>query len=420
MSIPKKIFFAHSGGVTSVVNTIAASLITEAKTYPTQIEEVIAGENGILGAIHEELINTYHEPQKNIEKLLYTPGSGFGSCRYKLKDPEKSEKEYRRIIEVFEAHNIGYFVYNGGNDSQDTTYKLSKYSEKIGYPLQCIGIPKTIDNDLAITDCCPGYASTAKYIATSIKEASLDIKSMSHTSTKVFIMETMGRHTGWITAAAGIAAQSCEDGPHILLFPEIPYNQANFINKVKDCVNKYGYCVVVAAEGIKTDKEEFLTDAKSCDAFGHQQLGGVAPILAKVVNENLNMKVHWAVADYLQRSARHICSQTDHNHAVALGKAAISSIIKGKNNIMLTIERENNLNYNWKIGETELHQVANFEKQLPLKFMSADQMNISQDFIEYLTPLIQGEAYPKYNEFGIPDYVTLNNFKVTKKLPNFD
>jgi len=410
----KNIFFAHSGGVTAVVNTIAASVIKTAKKH-NEINKVLVGKNGILGALREELIDVYKESDEDIDRLYHTPASAFGSCRYKL--DQNDEEKFTRIIEVFKAHNINYFLYNGGNDSQDTTNKIWQMSQKLGYDLKCIGIPKTVDNDLAITDNCPGFGSVAKYIAVSTKEASLDVESMSSTSTKVFVLEVMGRHAGWITAAAGLAASTTNEGPHLLLFPEVPFEKEKFKQKVNDCVAQHGHCVIVASEGICDKDGNFLAAANSKDSFGHQQLGGVAPWLASITSSELNLKTHWAVADYLQRSARHLCSETDVKQAEELGKVAVESAIAGKSGLMVTIERDSNSPYKWSTGTANLNDVANFEKKLPKEFMSEDKMHITAAARAYLTPLIQGESYPPYGTNGLPQYARLKNILVSKKLP---
>lgn len=410
----KNLFFAHSGGVTAVVNTIAAAVIDAAEEH-TQINRVYAGKNGIIGAIQEELIDVYQESATQRQWLYHTPASAFGSCRYKL-DPENPAL-FNRILAVFKAHNIGYFLYNGGNDSQDTTHKIWQMSKQLGYPLRCIGIPKTVDNDLAHTDVCPGFGSVAKYVAISTKEASLDVASMAETSTKVFILEVMGRHAGWITAAAGLAASTPAEGPHILLFPEVAFDKTAFINRVQSCIKQYGHCVVVASEGLQDNQGNFLSQAGTKDAFGHQQLGGVAPYLAQLTTESLGVKNHWAVADYLQRSARHISAHHDVEQAKALGTAAVKAAADGKSGIMMTIDRLCDTPYQWHIGEVPLASVANVEKKLPAHFMTADKMHITDAAKRYLSPLIQGESYPPYLDNGLPCYATLRNMLVDKKLP---
>jgi 6-phosphofructokinase len=409
------IFYAQSGGVTAVINATAAGVIQTAKRYRTKIGKVYAGKNGILGALKEELIDTSRESAKAIAGLRYTPGGAFGSCRYKLKSLEENRAEYERLIEVFAAHNIGYFLYNGGGDSQDTVLKISQVSAELGYPLICIGIPKTVDNDLPYTDTCSGFGSVAKYVAVSIREAGLDIASMAATSTKVFILEVMGRHAGWIAAASGLAAEKAGDAPHILLFPEITFDPEAFLKRVDDCVKKYGYCTIVVSEGLRNEEGKFLSEAGIKDAFGHSQLGGVAPIIAQLIKDKLNYKYHWAVADYLQRSARHIASQVDLDQAYALGCTAVEQAIAGKSNIMLTIERRPSKTYRWRIGEIPLEKVANAERKVPRNFISKDGFQITAACRDYLAPLIVGEAYPPYKN-GLPQYVELENKLVPKKI----
>ncbi|HKY69420.1 MAG TPA: 6-phosphofructokinase [Gammaproteobacteria bacterium] len=415
--MPKNIFYAQSGGVTAVINATACGVIETARKHPNVFGTVLAGKNGILGALKEELIDTSRESSADIAALKYTPSGAFGTCRYKLKSFEQNRAEYERLMEVFAAHNIGYFLYNGGGDSQDTAHKISQISQAHGYPITCIGIPKTVDNDLPLTDNCPGFGSVAKYVAVSILEASFDVASMSETSTKVFILEVMGRHAGWIAAASGLAQQTAGDPPHIILFPEIPFDKTAFLSKVKETVQQKGYCSIVVSEGTKTQDGRFLRDAGSKDAFGHTQLGGVGPFLADMVRKELDLKYHWAVADYLQRAARHIASSTDVEQAYALGKAAVEFALQGKNAVLPIIVRDSDMPYTWHIGEAPLAQVANVEKTMPRHFITQDGFGITEPCRRYLTPLIQGEAYPPF-ENGIPKYVKLQNLLVPQKCPH--
>ena len=412
----KNAFYAQSGGVTSVINATAAALILESKKHKTKIGKVYAGKNGILGALKEELIDTSKESLSAINSLKTTPGGVFGSCRVKLKSLDENKKEYMRLIDVFKAHDIGYFFYNGGNDSADTAYKVSQISKKLGYPINCIAIPKTVDNDLAVTDCCPGFGSAAKYIATSTMEASLDVASMCETSTKVFILEVMGRHAGWMAASSALARISKNDPPHIILLPEVVFNQSKFLDKIKGCVNKNGYCVIVASEGVKNSKGKFLAESDTKDAFGHTQLGGVAPYLGSMISKKLKLKNHWAVSDYLQRSARHIASQTDLLHAEAVGIHAVKYAVKGMNGVMPVIVRGKGVKYSWKISPVSLSKIANVEKKLPKSYISGNGFDVTSKAIKYLRPLIKGEAYPKFKD-GIPVIQKLKLVQIKKKLP---
>lgn len=412
-------FYAQSGGVTSVINASAAGVIQAAAKYPDKINKVYAGEDGILGALTENLIDTSLERAADIEALKMTPSGAFGSCRYKLKSLDEHRAEYERLIDVFKAHDIRYFFYNGGGDSQDTAHKVSQLSETLGYPITCVGVPKTIDNDLPFTDCSPGFASVAKYVAVSILEASMDVASMSSSSTKVFVMEVMGRHAGWIAAASGLAADHRNLGPDIILFPEIDFDQEAFLAKVDATVKAKGQCSIVVSEGAHTEDGTFLADSGVRDAFGHAQLGGVAPVVTGMIKEALGLKCHWAVCDYLQRAARHIGSKTDVDQAYALGQAAVDLAVAGKNAVMPTIIRTNDSPYTWEIGHAPLAEVANIEIKMPANYISDDGFFITQECRDYLSPLIQGEDYPTYTN-GLPDYVVLQKKKVAKKLPPFE
>ena len=411
MNKPANAFYAQSGGVTSVINASACGVI-ETVNKSSKINKVLCGKNGILGALNEELFDTSKEKKSEIAKLRQTPGGAFGSCRFKLQDPIKQKKEYLRLFEVFKAHNIEYFFYNGGGDSQDTTFKVSKIAKELKLPLTCIGIPKTVDNDLPITDCSPGFGSVAKYVATSTLEAGLDVKSMSETSTKVFILEVMGRHAGWIAAASALASTNETDPPHIILMPEVPFAKKKFIDKVKQTVADEGFCVVVASEGTRYKNGMFLADSGLTDAFGHKQLGGVAPVLAQMIS-SIGLKNHWAVSDYLQRSARHISSKTDLDQAYAVGKKAVEFALAGKNAVMPVIKRLSDKPYKWKIEAASLSKIANVEKTIPKGFISKNGFKISSKGIGYLTPLIQGEPPLEFKN-GIPVVAKLKNVLVKK------
>ena len=413
----KNAFYAQSGGVTAVINASACGVIETARKHSDKIGTVYAGRNGIIGALTEDLIDTSLESDADIAALRHTPSGGFGSCRFKLKGLEESKAEYERLIEVFKAHDIGYFFYNGGGDSADTCYKISQLSEKMGYPIQAIHVPKTVDNDLPITDTCPGFGSVAKYIAVSTLEASYDVRSMAKTSTKIFVIEVMGRHAGWIAAAGGLVED--QGIPVVILFPEVEFDKDKFMAKVKSKVEENGFCTIVVSEGAHWPDGKFLAEQGTRDAFGHAQLGGAAPVVANMVKDELGLKFHWAVADYLQRAARHLASKTDVEQAYAVGKAGVEFAINGDNSIMPSIERISNDPFEWTVGKAPLSEVANVEKMMPMDFISDDGFGITDACKQYLLPLIQGEDYPPYKN-GLPDYVTLKNISIDKKLDPFE
>lgn len=411
----KNALYAQSGGVTAVINASAAGVIDTCLKRSKYIGKIYAGRHGIVGALKEDLIDVSRESAATLRGLRYTPAGAFGSARFKLKGVDKNRAEYERLIEVFRAHDIGYFFYNGGNDSMDTALKLSQIGEQLGYPLICVGVPKTVDNDLPLTDCCPGFGSVAKYVAVSTREAALDVASMARTSTKVFVLEVMGRHAGWIAAAGGLAGRKVGEPPHIILFPEIPFEQQRFLERVKQSVTDYGYCVIVVSEGAAYADGKFLAEAGTQDAFGHTQLGGVGPVVANLIREHLGYKYHWAVADYLQRSARHIASKVDVEQAYAVGKAAVELAIAGRNAVMPAIIRKSSKPYRWTVEPVPLADVANVEKKVPRDFITADGFGITEKCRRYLEPLIAGEDYPPYRN-GLPDYVRIKGVPVRRKL----
>ena len=408
-------FYAQSGGVTAVINATACGVIETARKHKNKIANVYAGRNGIIGALTEDMIDTNKESATAIRALMHTPGGAFGSARYKLKGIEQNRAEYERLIEVFKAHNIGYFFYNGGNDSMDTAHKVSQISKRLGFPVTCLGVPKTVDNDLPVTDNCPGFGSVAKYIAVSTQEAALDVASMATTSTKVFVLEVMGRHAGWIAAAGGLAGKEPGDAPHIILFPEIPFVKRDFLKKVRQCVTDYGFCVIVVSEGARFKNGKFLADQGTRDAFGHAQLGGVASVVAQMVRDSLGYKYHYAIADYLQRSARHIASAVDVKQAYAVGKAAVEYALQGKTAVMPVIKRVSDSPYRWKIESAPLGRIANKEKMLPRRYITKDGYGITAAGRRYLEPLIRGEDYPPYVN-GLPKVAKLKNRPVKPKL----
>jgi ATP-dependent phosphofructokinase / diphosphate-dependent phosphofructokinase len=413
-------FYAQSGGVTAVINASACGVIETARQHKDKMGKVYAGRNGIIGALTEDLIDTSKESASAIAALRHTPSGGFGSCRYKMKSLEANKREYDRLIEVFKAHNIGYFFYNGGGDSADTCLKVSQLGKAMGYPLQAIHVPKTVDNDLPITDNCPGFGSVAKYIAVSTLEATFDVRSMCATSTKVFVIEVMGRHAGWIAAAGAMASTEGTELPIVVLFPEVLFDQKKFLAKVDGLVKKFGYCTVVVSEGCHYPDGKFLAEQGTRDAFGHAQLGGAAPVVANMIKDALGHKFHWGVADYMQRAARHIASKTDVDQAYAMGKSAVEFALQGHNSVMPTVERTSSKPYRWKVGMAPLAKVANVEKMMPKNFITKDGFGITDKCREYLAPLMKGEDYPPYGTDGLPKYVTLKNVAVEKKLEKFD
>ena len=414
--VPKRnAFYAQSGGVTAVVNTTACAVIETARNHAARIGRLYAGRNGIIGALTEDLIDTGRESARAIAALKHTPAGAFGSCRYQLASLDKDRAQYERLIEVFRAHDIGYFFYNGGNDSADTCLKVSQLSERMGYPLIAVHVPKTVDNDLAVTDCCPGFGSVAKYVATSMREAAFDVASMAKTSTRIFVLEVMGRHAGWITAAVGLADDEHTPIPLVLLFPEIRFDEAAFFAEVDAKVKRFGYCCIGVSEGLQNAEGKLIAEAGTRDAFGHAQLGGVGPLIAMLIKDRLGHKYHWAVADYLQRSARHLASKTDLEQAYAVGKAAVELALSGRNAVMPAIVRTSDKPYRWKIGVAPLDRVANVEKKLPRDFISAEGFGITAKARRYLSPLVRGEDFPPFVD-GLPRYVRLRNFAVPKKL----
>lgn len=411
----RKAFYAQSGGVTAVLNASACGVIETARKHRGRIDKLYAGRNGIIGALTEDLIDTSREPAAAIAALRHTPAGAFGSCRYQLADIDKDRTQYERLIEVFRAHDIGYFFYNGGNDSADTCLKVSQLSERMGYPLIAVHIPKTVDNDLAITDCCPGFGSAAKYVATSMREAAFDVASMAKTSTRAFVLEVMGRHAGWITAAVGLADDERTPIPLVLLFPEVRFNEAAFLAIVDAKVKRYGYCCIGVSEGLLDAEGKLLAEAASRDAFGHAQLGGVGPMIATLIKDRLGYKYHWAVADYLQRSARHLASKTDLHQAYAVGAAAVELALAGRSAVMPAIVRTSDKPYRWRIRAVSLDRVANVEKKMPRAFITTDGFGITARARRYLSPLVRGEDYPPFTD-GLPRYVRLKNVVVPKKL----
>ena len=405
MKARKNALYAQSGGVTSVINSSAYGVILQLKE--TQSDALIyAAKDGILGIINDNVYDL-QKTQKPLNLLLNSPAGMFGSCRYKL--PEITEKEfYNKMFEKLDKRSIKYIFYNGGNDSADTCLKIALAAKGIGYDLNAIAVPKTIDNDLIVTDNCPGFGSVAKYVATSAMEASLDLKSMCKTSTKVFVLEVMGRHAGWIAAAAELANTLCSDiYVHKILLPEVPFNEEKFLQGVESDISKFGYSVIVASEGLKDSNGNLYSEAGQKDSFGHSQLGGLSPKIAKLIKDKIGLKYHWAVSDYLQRSARHLSSMTDIEQAIAVGRYAVDFALSGKTGIMPVIKRVSNDPYRWEIAEGDLSEIANQEKLVPDNYIAENKFRINSSGIAYLKPLIQGESFPDFFS-GLPKYEQLD------------
>ncbi len=417
--MPANAFYAQSGGVTAVINASAAGVIETARKHPSKIGKVLAGRDGIIGALNEDLIDTSLESASAIAALVRTPGGAFGSCRYKLKGIDEHRARYARLVEVFRAHDIGYFFYNGGNDSADTCLKMAQVSASMGYPLACVQVPKTIDNDLAGTDNCPGFGSVAKYVATSMREAAFDVASMASNSTRVFVLEVMGRHAGWITAAVGLADDDDHPIPMVLLFPEVAFDEERFLARVDHLVKTRGYCCIGVSEGLRGSTGTFLSESGLRDSFGNAQLGGAGELIGRLVRDRLGHKIHFALADYLQRSARHIASKTDVAQAYAVGREAVRAALRGATSVMISIQRTADHPYRWTLGQVPLSRVANREHMLPRSFISRDGFGITARARTYLQPLIRGEADLKFSN-GLPAYVRLKNISIKKKLASFE
>ena len=406
--------YAQSGGVTPVINASAYGLIKAAQESES-IDRIYCGFNGINGVLEEQLIDIAQEPAANIEALRHTPAGAFGSCRLKLRDLDKNREQFQRIVEVLAAHEVGYFFYNGGNDSMDTVAKLGTFAKQNGYPLQVLGIPKTIDNDLPVTDNCPGFGSVAKYNTVSMIEGSMDTEAMYTDSTKVFVLETMGRNAGWLAAATGLGTRSAEDGPHLILLPEVPFDEARFLAAVEAQVARSGSCAITVSEGVQDAQGKFLSESGTKDAFGHTQLGGAGHLIQDLVHSRLKLKVHGAVLDYCQRSARHLASTVDVEQAIACGRKAVELAAQGHSSVMVTILRESDAPYRWTLGHTDAANIANREKKLPGDYIREDGLHITEGFRTYCKPLIQGEDYPPYAE-GLPVYRRLEKHFLAPKL----
>lgn len=412
----RNVLYAQSGGVTATINASACGLIETARRHRSRIGRIYAARNGIIGALTEDLIDTTAEPPSAIRALLHTPGGAFGSCRFDLSPLPQGHAQYRRLIEIFRAHDIGYFFYNGGNGSAETAHLIATILPRMGYPVTSIAIPKTIDNDIVHSDSSPGFGSVAKHVATSLREAMADLASMANSSTKVFVMEVMGRHTGWIAAACGMAQDANADGPLLLLVPEITFNRNRFIAAVRTRIARYGYCAVAVAEGICLADGRRLTQAGDDGIPAHDQLGGVAPLIAGMIRNALKVKVHWSVLDYVQRAARHIASRTDVDQAYAVGRKAVAYALHGLTNVMPVIVRTSDQPYRWQVAPKPLTGIMNREKRLPRTFLTADGYRLTARARRYFAPLIRGEAWPPF-ENGLPVHAKLRLQPVQRRMP---
>jgi 6-phosphofructokinase 1 len=399
-----KLLYAQAGGVTAVINASAAAVIEAARARASEHGGVLAARNGVLGLLAEELVDTAALDVDDLALLRQTPGGYFGSCRFDLDDPQTNPRQFDRIFEVLAAHDVGAFLYNGGNGSMDAVLKLSQAARERGYPLVCVGVPKTVDNDLLETDCCPGFGSAAKYIATAMLEAGRDVEAMASRRGRVFVMEVMGRNAGWLAAASALAARNPDEAPHIVLLPELPFDEGRFLRKVKACVTRLGYCAITAAEGIRTADGRALME-QGRDALGHVQLGGVGQWLARLIHRHLAYKHHWAVPDYLQRAAGHLASATDLAQAEAVGRAAVDCALDGRDAVMPAIHRLGDAPYRWEVRPVGLEGIANLERQLPPGFIAEDGFGISAAGRRYFAPLIEGEPAVRYAA-GLPLHLT--------------
>lgn len=410
---------AQSGGPTAVINASVAGVIQQAGKQEV-IEEIYGGLNGIFGILNEDLIDLQEETNKGIEGLKYTPAAALGTCRYKIdfkKKPEKAAQEMNRLFEVFQAHNIRYFFYAGGNDSQDTAHKIHEEAIKRGWEMRVIGIPKTIDNDLPHTDHCPGFGSVAKYAAATTMEIAFDVGSMATDDGACCIVEVMGRSAGWIAGATVLAKRNPDDAPHIILLPEIPFEEEAFLKRVQEVVEKIKYCIVVVGEGLKNKAgEEIAADKSRLDAFGHPILSGAAEHLAELVQAKLNLKSRSVKLGYAQRAANHFASATDALEASACGEEAVKAAVDGQSGFMVKIVRVQNSPYKWNLGLQPLGDIANVEHFVPRDWISEDGFLPNEKFVEYARPLIEGEVkFPV--DGGLPKYVTLEKVRIEKKLP---
>lgn len=400
----RNLLYAQSGGVTAVINATAAGVIATARQASGEIGQVLAARNGILGVLRETLVDTAGLSVRDLERLRSTPGGAFGSCRFDLDPADRNPAQYDRLFAVLAAHDVGCFLYNGGNGSMETCRQIQAAADARGYPLTVLGVPKTVDNDIVLTDCCPGFGSAAKYLATSIREVGLDLNAMTTGSGRAFVLEVMGRNAGWLAAACALAAEDDDAAPHLILLPEVAFDEAAFLARVKSVVERSGSCAIVVAEGVRGLGGKVLS-IQDRNQKGYIQLGGAGEVIAEKIHTGLGYKVHYALADYLQRSARHIASRTDTAQAFGVGKAAVRRAIAGNCGVV-GIERLSDEPYLWRTTLQAFDLVANLERQVPPEFIAPDGFGVTDAFRRWCRPLIAGEDWPPFRD-GLPDYLRL-------------
>ncbi|KUJ75795.1 6-phosphofructokinase [Thiomicrospira sp. XS5] len=420
MSHPRNVIYAQAGGVTAVINASAAGVIEMVKRHPEKFGKVYAAINGIVGVLEERLTDASRFSEDTLDRLKTQPGAAFQACRFDLDGIDENPGQYQRVLEVFRTYDIGYFFYNGGNGSMVTAQKVADYCSAHGHPVTCIGVAKTIDNDLALSHCSPGFGSAAKYIATSLLEATMDLFSMHNTSTKFFALEAMGRNVGWLTIAGGLIKTAMPDVPLLILPAERPFERSKFLDRVQHLIDTKGYCVCIVSEGLMDMDGHYISieNVEHTHNNDYTQLGGVAHTLSGLVSNTFNCKTHSAVPDYLQRSASHLVSQTDWEMAYRAGKAAVQAALDGKHGVLPVIEVIDTHPLVWRYKNVDLFEVADLEKSVPDEFLTEDGMDITPAAIDYLLPLIKGERHIQYCN-GLPDIYPMQFELVEQQLPKY-